>query len=93
MHFRNVRASLATAQAYEETGLDDGDMKMSRILLALDRVGFDGCVNPDHIPILEGDWADNMNPESRQVSHQGLAYAVGYIKALLAALADFKGRE
>ena len=68
-------------------------MNMSRILLALDRAGFDGCVNPDHIPILEGDWAENMNPASRQVSHQGLAYAIGYIKALLAALAEFKGRE
>ena len=92
VHFRNVRGSLATAQAYEETALDEGDMNMFRILLALDRIGFDGCVSPDHIPIVEGDWADNMNPESRQVSHQGLAYAVGYIKALLAALAEYQGR-
>ena len=67
-------------------------MNMFRILLALDRVGFDGCVNPDHMPIVEGDWADNMNPASRQVSHQALAYAIGYIKALLAALAELKGR-
>jgi mannonate dehydratase len=73
-----VRGSLATAGGFEEVLLDDGDLDMFRILLELKRVGFDGCVNPDHIPALEGD--------GPQV-HQGLAYSVGYIKALLAALA------
>ncbi len=77
-HFRNVRGSLATAGGFEEVLLDDGDMNMATILGALQRVGFDGCVNPDHIPALEGDYA--------HVS-LGLAYSVGYIKALLAALA------
>jgi len=76
VHFRNVRGSLATAGGYEEVLLDDGDMNMAGILRALQRVGFDGCVNPDHIPVLEGDHA----PTSI-----GLAYSVGYIKALLAA--------
>ena len=85
VHFRNVRGSMATAGAYEETALDDGDMNMFKIIQALDQVGFDGCINPDHIPIIEGDYADGMIGD--QVSHQGLAYAVGYIKALLAALA------
>ena len=91
IHLRNIRGSLATAQAYEETALDDGDMNMFKIILELDKVGFDGCINPDHIPILEGDWEENMNPSSRQVAHHGLSYAVGYIKALLAALAVYKG--
>jgi mannonate dehydratase len=78
VHFRNVRGSLATAGGFEEVLLDDGDMNMFRILLELHKVGFDGCLNPDHIPQLEGDG-----------SHApfGLAYAIGYIKALLAALA------
>ena len=44
----------------------------------LRRVGFDGCLNPDHIPPLEGDGP---------TAHHGLAYSVGYLKALLAALA------
>ena len=79
-HFRNVRGSLATAGGFEEVLLDDGDMNMATILAALHKVGFDGCVNPDHIPELEGDHGD--------VS-LGLAYSVGYIKALLAALAAF----
>ena len=77
-HFRNVRGSLATAAAFEETLLDDGDMNMFKIILALQQVGFDGCLNPDHIPPLEGD-----TPEVSL----GLGYSVGYIKALFAALA------
>ena len=77
VHFRNVRASVATAQGYEEVALDDGDMNMFKILQELQRVGFDGCINPDHMPIVEGDWAENMNPSSKQVAHQALAYAIG----------------
>ena len=77
-HFRNVRGSLATAGGFEEVLLDDGDMNMFRVLRELHKVGFDGCVNPDHIPTIEGDHGN--------VS-QGLAYSIGYIKALLAALA------
>ena len=78
VHFRNVRGSLATAGGFEEVLLDDGDVNMFKILLELKKVGFDGCLNPDHIPLLEGDGSG---------AHQGLAYSVGYIKALLAALA------
>lgn len=73
VHLRNVRGSLATAGAFEETLLDDGDMNMFKIVKELNNVGFDGCINPDHIPKLEG--------------NDGLAYSVGYIKALFAALA------
>lgn len=77
-HFRNVRGSLATARGFEEVLLDDGDMNMFRILLELQKVGFEGSLNPDHIPSLEGD------PPGAGL---GLAYSVGYIRALLAALA------
>ena len=63
---------------FEETLLDDGDMNMFKLLLELERVGFDGCLNPDHIPPLEGDHPPLTG---------GLAYSVGYIKALFAALA------
>ena len=81
IHFRNVRGSFATAGGFEETLLDDGDMNMFKILLELRRVGFEGCLNPDHYPYLEG--------EQRQTdgNRQSFAYSVGYIKALLAALA------
>ena len=77
VHFRNIRGSLATAGAFEETLLDDGDMNMFRVLLELQKAGYDGCLNPDHIPNTEG--------------NVGLAYSIGYIKALLAALACGEG--
>lgn len=78
LHMRNVRGSLAAAGAFEETLLDDGDINFFKVLKELRNVGFDGCINPDHIPVLEGD--------SEGVQH-GLSYSVGYLKALLAALA------
>tara|TARA_B100000949_G_scaffold162940_1_gene143638 strand:+ start:111 stop:1073 length:963 start_codon:yes stop_codon:yes gene_type:complete len=78
VHLRNVRGSLATAGAFEETLLDDGDMNMFKILLELKKVGFSGCINADHIPPLEGD---------EKGTQQGLAYSVGYIKAMFAAMA------
>jgi mannonate dehydratase len=78
VHFRNVRGSLASTGAFEEVLLDDGDMNMFEILLALQKIGYEGCLNPDHTPILEGD-----TPERRMA----WSYSVGYLKALLAALA------
>jgi len=78
VHFRNVRSSLAASESFEEVLLDDGDMNMFQILLALHKVGYDGCLNPDHMPHWDGD-----SPDRRQA----WSYSVGYIKALLAALA------
>ena len=78
VHLRNVRASLATAGGFEEVLLDDGDVNPFKVVRELDRVGFDGCINADHIPAIEGD---------SSAAHQGLAYSIGYLKALFAALA------
>jgi len=77
VHFRNVRGSLATSGGFEEALLNDGDMNMFEVLLALDAVGYDGGLNPDHMPRLTGD-----TPDARMA----LAYSVGYIRALLTAL-------
>lgn len=96
VHFRNVRGSLPTAGAFEEALLDDGDMNMFRLLLELHKVGYDGCINPDHVPIMEG---VNTEPNPHwphtciewNYSNIGYAYSIGYIKALLAALVEFAG--
>ena len=58
VHFRNVRGSFATSGGFEEVLLDDGDMNMLEVLDALNGVGFQGCLNPDHYPLLEGDAGD-----------------------------------
>jgi len=77
VHFRNVRGSFATSGGFEEVLLDDGDMNMLAVLRGLSNTGYEGCLNPDHYPLLAGDGED--------ISHS-LAYSVGYIKALLLAL-------
>lgn len=98
VHLRNVRGSLPTAGAFEEALLDDGDLNMYKILLALRKVGYSGCINPDHIPQLEGDRVDlDLNWAHSSIgwtpSGIGWAYSIGYIKALFAALAQFEGRR
>ncbi|WP_102347756.1 mannonate dehydratase [Bacillus sp. Marseille-P3661] len=97
VHFRNVRGSLPTAGAFEEALLDDGDMNMFKILLELRKVGFNGCLNPDHVPLMEGDSPDlHKNFANSNVgwsySSVGFAYSIGYIKAMLTALTEFEGR-
>ncbi|ASS99736.1 MULTISPECIES: mannonate dehydratase [Geobacillus] len=96
VHFRNVRGSLPTTKAFEEALLDDGDLNMCRILLELYKVGFRGCLNPDHVPILEGaaytehpSWPNTCIHWS--YNNVGYAYSIGYMKALLAALVEFAG--
>ena len=49
---------------------------INKALRELKQVDFDGCVNPDHHPKLEGD----------EGGITALGYAIGYIKACLAAL-------
>ncbi|MEF3331415.1 mannonate dehydratase [Oceanobacillus oncorhynchi] len=96
VHFRNVRGSLPTAGAFEEALLDDGDLNMFKILLELKKVGFNGCLNPDHVPILAGDIADQDKKWANsnigwKSSNLGFAYSIGYIKALLTALNEVTG--
>ena len=76
-HFRNVRGTIPTAGGYEEVALDDGDMNMFKVIQTLKEVGYDGCLQLDHMPNYLG---DSPNQE------RAWAYAVGYAKALIAAL-------
>ncbi|WP_290588417.1 mannonate dehydratase [Alicyclobacillus sp.] len=94
VHFRNVRGSLPTAKAFEEALLDDGDLNMFKVLLELRRVGFDGCLNPDHVPILEGvDFPTRPGWPNTCIhwtyGNIGYAYSIGYIKALLFAMTEY----
>jgi mannonate dehydratase len=58
--------------------LDDGDMDMLKVLKTLDEVGYEGCLNPDHYPLLD----EKADP----TRNAALAWSVGYVKALLSAL-------
>jgi len=77
VHFRNVRGTLSKDGEYDEVMLDDGDMDMLEVVRALDRVGYEGALNPDHDAALDGD------TENRNAAR---AFSVGYIRALLSAI-------
>ncbi|CAN0606275.1 unnamed protein product, partial [Ectocarpus sp. 12 AP-2014] len=72
IHFRNVRGKVPN---YHEVFIDEGDIDMARIISILKTANYQGVLIPDHTPELECDapW------------HAGKAFAVGYMKALMAA--------
>ena len=74
IHFRNVKGKVPR---YDEVFVDDGDIDMYKAMKILAQAGFDGLLIPDHTPLITagGDpWKD------------GMAYAIGYMKALLDVL-------
>jgi mannonate dehydratase len=79
VHFRNVRGKVPH---YLETFVDEGDIDMAEIVEILGRHRFDGVLIPDHTPEMTcgAPW------------HAGMAYALGYMRALLQR-ADRAGRS
>jgi mannonate dehydratase len=74
VHFRNIAGGFLN---FRETFIDDGDVDMLRAMRVYKEIGYDGMMMPDHVPAVEGD-TDRL---------QGFAFAFGYIKALIAAVA------
>lgn len=75
VHFRNVRGRVDAATGYEEVALDDGELDMLAVLRALQDIGYDGVLQVDHLPEIDGD-----------DGRQSAAHAVGYIRGLMAAV-------
>lgn len=73
VHLRNVKGKVPH---YRETFIDEGDVDMARVLRTLNRNAFDGVVIPDHTPQMScaAPW------------HAGMAYALGYIRAVMQQL-------
>jgi len=74
VHFRNIRGRFLN---FQETFIDDGDVDMLKAMRVYKEVGYDGMMMPDHVPRIHGDTGEA----------QGFAFAFGYIKALIAAVA------
>jgi mannonate dehydratase len=74
VHFRNIAGGFLN---FRETFIDDGDVDMLEAMRVYRDVAYDGMMMPDHVPSIQGD-AGNA---------QGFAFALGYIKALIAAVA------
>lgn len=69
--FRNVSSPLPV---FHETFPDEGYTDMYQVMKALRQVKYSSGIVPDHIPALSGEGEDRR---------AGLAYCVGYFKALL----------
>ena len=70
IHFRNVKGKVPH---YTEVFVDEGDIDMKRIIAILNKHSYQGILIPDHTPDLccSAPW------------HAGMAFALGYIKALM----------
>jgi len=73
VHFRNIEGGFLN---FRETFIDNGSVDMLKAMRVYKEVGYDGMMMPDHVPQIPG--ID---------SGQGFAFAFGYIKALIAAVA------
>ncbi len=73
VHLRNVRG---TVPNYHEVFVDEGDVDMMRILQILHNNGYQGVIIPDHVPQMTCDapW------------HAGMAYALGWMRAVVTLL-------
>jgi len=81
-HFRNVRG---TADNFQETFHDDGQVDMYQAMKAYVDYDFDGPMRPDHVPTMEGDANDHPGYTDR-----GRLYAVGYMRGLHEAIVKQK---
>lgn len=70
LHCRNVRGG---APDYKEVFIDEGEIDMRRVVRILKKQNYEGVLIPDHAPQMSCDapW------------HSGMAYTMGYLKALL----------
>lgn len=73
IHFRNVKGKVP---CYDEVFVDEGDIDMLRVLQILRDNEFEGVLIPDHTPLVNcaAPW------------HGGMAYALGYMRALMQAM-------
>ena len=72
-HFRNLKGKFPK---FDETFQDDGDVDQYEAVKAYLEVGFQGPIRPDHTPRIAGD----------ANGHVGMAYSVGYLRALIQAV-------
>jgi mannonate dehydratase len=73
VHFRNIEGGYLN---FRESFIDNGSIDMLKAARVYKEVGYDGMLMPDHVPNVDGD-PDHM---------QGFAFAIGYIKAIIAAV-------
>ena len=78
VHFRNIRRHCSDPLRFDEVFINEGDVDMAAALRTFAEIGYEGLLDPDHAPVLEGD--------SQWGRERGLAYAYGYLAALMEQL-------
>ena len=78
VHFRDVEG---TMPKFQETFHDNGKTNMLAAMKAYAAIGYKGVMRPDHVPVLEGESADE-NPGYTML---GRLFAVGYMRGLIEA--------
>ena len=73
VHFRNIEGGYLN---FRESFIDNGSVDMLKAARVYKEIGYDGMLMPDHVPNVDGD-PDHV---------QGFAFALGYIKAIIAAV-------
>jgi mannonate dehydratase len=71
VHFRNVTSPLPN---FVETFPDDGYLDLYQVMKALREVGFQGAMEPDHVPLLTGD---------KGIRPAGTAYCIASMRSML----------
>ncbi len=74
VHFRNIRGGFLN---FDEVLPDEGSVDMVQALLTYLEVGYDGVLDPDHVP------ASSLDTP---YGHRARAFCYGYIRGLLQAL-------
>lgn len=74
-HARNVRG---TAEDFQETWHDNGEVDMVGIIRTLHEVGYRGTIRPDHAPSMAGE--TNSTPGYEML---GRLFAAGYLRGLI----------
>lgn len=80
IHFAHARNVKGTADHFQETWHDTGDIDMFAFIKAFEEVGFKGTIRPDHAPSLVGE--TNETPGYEML---GRLFASGYLKGLMQA--------
>jgi mannonate dehydratase len=78
IHFVHLRNTRGTAERFQETWHDNGDLDLPAIVRGLRELGYAGTIRPDHAPSMLGE--PNLTPGYEM---QGRIFAAGYLRGLI----------
>ena len=80
IHFVHLRNTRGTAERFEETWHDNGELDLPGVVKALHEIGYTGTIRPDHAPSMLGETNETPGYEMK-----GRLFAAGYLRGLIHA--------